>query len=76
MTRSPHPALQRGSKPRPPLRLAVPNLGMERLREAISWALGEGDSNFGDNIPKNAPRYWWRRELRRRAALAQRGEES
>lgn len=39
----------------------------ERLRGAISWALGEGDSNFGDNTPDNAPRYWWRTELRRRA---------
>lgn len=40
-----------------------------RLRSAIAWALGNGDSNFGDYEPKNAPRYWWRGELRRRAAL-------
>jgi hypothetical protein len=41
-----------------------------QLREAISWALGEGNSNFGDMMPETGPRFWWRAELRRRAALA------
>lgn len=39
------------------------------LEVAIRWALGEGDSDFGDAVPVDAPRYWWRKELRRRAAL-------
>jgi hypothetical protein len=38
------------------------------LEQAISWALGEGDSNF--ERPVGAPAYWWRSELRARAALA------
>ena len=43
----------------------------ERADAAIDWALGEGDSDFGDNKPKRpdgtvAP-YWWRTELRKRA---------
>lgn len=39
-----------------------------RLREAIGWALGEGDSDFAE--PDGPyPRYWWRKELRARAAL-------
>lgn len=42
----------------------------ERLRGAISWALGEGDSDFGDRMPADGkPRYWWRSELHRRAGL-------
>lgn len=40
---------------------------VERLRGAISWALGEGDSDFGDNKPENAKPFWWRAELRARA---------
>jgi hypothetical protein len=40
-----------------------------KLRGAIRWALGEGRSDFGDNVQPNAPRYWWRAELRRRAGL-------
>jgi hypothetical protein len=45
------------------------------LEAAIRWALGEGDSDFGDNIPTvrflggKPARYWWRTELRERAAL-------
>lgn len=38
-----------------------------RLKAAISWALGEGDSDFGDNMPKSAGSFWWRKELRQRA---------
>lgn len=41
----------------------------KRLRDAISWALGEGNSDFGDNKPENAPTFWWRRELRQRAGM-------
>lgn len=37
------------------------------LEAAISWALGEGDSDFGDNKPENAKPFWWRTELRARA---------
>lgn len=42
---------------------------IERLGTAIRWANGEGDSDFGDNIPDGAGRYWWRAELMRRAGL-------
>lgn len=39
-----------------------------RLEAAISWAMGEGDSDFGDREEGDKqPRYWWRAELRRRA---------
>src|ERR1035437_3363568 len=37
------------------------------LAAAIRWALGEGDSDFGDHTAHGAPRYWWRKELRMRA---------
>lgn len=42
---------------------------VERLRAAISWALGEGDSDFGDKAPPTGSkrRFWWRDELRARA---------
>ena len=40
----------------------------ERAEAAISWALGEGDSDFGVRIPPRAPAYWWRAELRERAS--------
>ena len=42
----------------------------ERLREAIYWALGERDEFPEEPPPLNGKwrqRYWWRRELRRRA---------
>lgn len=39
------------------------------LEAAVRWALGEGDSDFGDHIPEGKGRYWWRSELRRRALL-------
>jgi hypothetical protein len=43
-----------------------------RMREAIQWALGEGDSDFADHMPADkAPRFWWRAELRRRVALTE-----
>ena len=38
------------------------------LTAAIRWALGEG-GDFGDEIPNKVGRYWWRTELRKRAAL-------
>ena len=50
----------------------------DRLRAAILWALGEGD-DFPDwpatvTITGN-PKYWWRKELRQRAALGERSGE-
>lgn len=39
----------------------------QRLEAAIRWALGEGDE-FPHRIPGDGP-YWWRHELRQRAAL-------
>lgn len=42
---------------------------------AIDWALGEGDSDFGDNKPENAKPFWWRTELRRRAREARASAE-
>lgn len=38
-----------------------------RLRSAIEWALGEGDSNFGETENRPAGAFWWRKELRTRA---------
>lgn len=40
------------------------------LEKAIQWALGEGDSDFGDNKPTNPGPFWWREELSRRAILS------
>lgn len=40
------------------------------LTAAIRWALGEGDSDFGDNKPTNLGPFWWRIELSRRARLS------
>lgn len=56
------------------LRALAAEAGAGRLREAIRWALGEGNSDFGDKIPEPRagrpfPLYWWRTELRERAAL-------
>jgi hypothetical protein len=47
----------------------------DRLRDAIRWALGEGDSDFGNNLTGNEPRYWWRKELRKRAAMQAKEEK-
>lgn len=41
----------------------------KRLRAAILWALGEGDSDFGDHKPANPGPFWWRSELKERAGL-------
>lgn len=43
---------------------------IRQLEAAIGWALGEGDSDFGDNKPENAKPFWWRAELRARTAFA------
>lgn len=40
---------------------------ISQLKSAISWALGEGDSDFGDNKPEGAGAFWWRKELKQRA---------
>ena len=31
---------------------------INKLKAAISWALGEGDSDFGDNKPENAKTFF------------------
>jgi len=41
-----------------------------RLLDAIKWALGESDEGFRAREPDEGA-YWWRKELRQRAALAQ-----
>ncbi len=41
---------------------------VEALEGAIRWALGEGDSNFKPREDGQGP-YWWRKELRKRAAM-------
>lgn len=56
----------------------------ERLTGAIRWALGEGDSDFGDQLPPGRhpgdgqkpriPPYWWRTHLRQKAGLVPPGE--
>lgn len=45
-----------------------------RLKAAIAWACGEGDSDFAEKEDeayakpgRHVRRYWWRDELRRRA---------
>lgn len=48
-------------------RIAELEARVKELEEAIEWALGEGDSDFGDNIPPGIGKYWWRKELRARA---------
>ena len=43
---------------------------VKELETAVRWALGEGDSDFAEPVMLGGtPRYWWRAELRRRAAL-------
>lgn len=44
-----------------------------RLREAILWALGEGDE-FPPR-PEGKGQFWWRTELRKRAALGSKDGE-
>lgn len=39
----------------------------DELKAAIYWALGDGDSDFGEHKLDYAPTYWWRTELRKRA---------
>jgi hypothetical protein len=56
--------------------LASAEAQKERYRAAIEWALGEGDSDFGDNKPENAKPFWWRTELRQRAALSPKKEQT
>lgn len=41
-----------------------------KLRDAIKWSLGEGDSDFGEGPNVRGGRYWWRSELRKRAGEA------
>ena len=41
----------------------------DALAEAIQWALGVGEDGFRDRCI-NEGQYWWRKELRERAALA------
>ena len=45
---------------------------VERLRAAIRWALGE-EGTFAERLA-DGPMYWWRTELRKRAALEQSDE--
>lgn len=42
----------------------------QKLADAIRWALGEGDSDFGEGPNVRGGRYWWRSELRKRAGDA------
>jgi multidrug resistance efflux pump len=46
--------------------LAAATRKIERLESAISWALGEADSDFRERKQFEGA-YWWRRELRERA---------
>lgn len=38
-----------------------------RLKDAIRWALGEGEEGFREQCC-NEGKYWWRKELRQRAS--------
>lgn len=52
--------------------VAAKDAEIDRLRTAIRWALGEID-----DFPLREPgqgAYWWRTELRRRAALKDHGD--
>lgn len=50
--------------------LAAARADARKLRDAIKWALGEGDSDFGEGPNVRGGRYWWRSELRKRAGEA------
>jgi hypothetical protein len=39
----------------------------DAAHDAIRWALGEGDSDFGDDLHDGA--FWWRKPLRDKAGL-------
>lgn len=41
----------------------------KRMVDAINWACGAGDSDFGERVPEDAPRYWWRSTLAMKAGL-------
>jgi MoxR-like ATPase len=65
------------------VRAEVSDAEIERMRAAIRWALGEGTDECGlwfgesvdDAIEANRRPYWWRRHLRKLAALEQRGTD-
>jgi len=40
-----------------------------RLVDAINWACGCSGSDFGQRINADAPRYWWRSTLAKKAGL-------
>lgn len=53
---------------------------LEQARAAISWACGEGESDFAEKetevfavVHRYVPRYWWRKELHERAEDTNRG---
>jgi hypothetical protein len=48
-------------------RLARIEAERDTAHDAIRWALGEGDSDFGDD-PHNGA-FWWRKPLRDKAGL-------
>lgn len=47
------------------------------LETAVLWALGEGEAFEPppEQVKRGVPLFWWRTELRRRAALAKKGGE-
>jgi len=51
------------------VRIQAAETKVAALEAAVRWALGEGDSDFPSRGEGDPP-YWWRKELRRRAALA------
>lgn len=40
-----------------------------QLEDAVRWALGEGDSDFGENFVDGKGPFQWRGELRERAGM-------
>lgn len=55
-----------------PSRVKTLQAKVAKLEAAIAWALGEGDSDFGEQEPSLTEQlsrrpYWWRTELRQRA---------
>ena len=49
---------------------------IEQLERAILWALGEDDSDFGDNFVDGKGPFQWRTELRERAGMPWRQVQS
>lgn len=51
----------------------TPSTPAEQVMAAVNWAMGCSDDDFVK--PENAPTYWWRRELAKRAGIIYDGQK-